>query len=146
MDFTGAKKFANRQMYQLFLLAHARIIWIRLWRYKWGDDFIEKPFNLSLTVTKIQALLRRTYDLTVNHNETTVRDCKLIIDEATLYYKEESVHLSFTELQIIKMLFDNQGKYVSRTALIEKCWESEHFIDDNTLAVNMTRLRKNLIL
>ncbi|AMG61952.1 response regulator transcription factor [Staphylococcus lugdunensis] len=109
-----------------------------------GDDFIEKPFNLSLTVTKIQALLRRTYDLTVNHNETTVRDCKLIIDEATLYYKEESVHLSFTELQIIKMLFDNQGKYVSRTALIEKCWESEHFIDDNTLAVNMTRLRKKL--
>lgn len=72
-----------------------------------------------MTITKIQALLRRTYDLTVNHNETTVRDCKLIIDEATLYYKEESVHLSFTELQIIKMLFDNQGKYVSRTALIE---------------------------
>ena len=109
-----------------------------------GDDFIEKPFNLSLTVAKIQALLRRTYDLAVSNNEIIVRDCKLIIDEATLYHNDESVQLSFTELQILHMLFRNEGKYVSRTALIEKCWESENFIDDNTLAVNMTRLRKKL--
>ena len=109
-----------------------------------GDDFIEKPFNLSLTVVKIQALLRRTYDLAVSNNEIIVRDCKLIIDEATLYHNDESVQLSFTELQILHMLFRNEGKYVSRTSLIEKCWESENFIDDNTLAVNMTRLRKKL--
>ncbi|BGE81411.1 response regulator transcription factor [Staphylococcus petrasii] len=109
-----------------------------------GDDFIEKPFNLSLTVAKIQALLRRTYDLAVSNNEIIVHDCKLIIDEATLYHNDESVQLSFTELQILHMLFRNEGKYVSRTALIEKCWESENFIDDNTLAVNMTRLRKKL--
>lgn len=111
-----------------------------------GDDFIEKPFNLSLTVAKIQALLRRTYDLAVSNNEIIVHDCKLIIDEATLYHNDESVQLSFTELQILHMLFRNEGKYVSRTALIEKCWESENFIDDNTLAVNMTRLRKKLQL
>lgn len=109
-----------------------------------GDDFIEKPFNLSLTVTKIQALLRRTYDLAVSNNEITVKDCKLVVDEATLYHEGESVQLSFTELQILNMLFRNEGKYVSRTALIEKCWESENFIDYNTLAVNMTRLRKKL--
>lgn len=112
-----------------------------------GDDFIEKPFNLSLTVTKIQALLRRTYDLAVSNNEITVKNCKLVVDEATLYHEDESVQsvqLSFTELQILNMLFRNEGKYVSRTALIEKCWESENFIDDNTLAVNMTRLRKKL--
>lgn len=109
-----------------------------------GDDFIEKPFNLSLTVTKIQALLRRTYDLAVSNNEITVKNCKLVVDEATLYHEGESVQLSFTELQILNMLFRNEGKYVSRTALIEKCWESENFIDDNTLAVNMTRLRKKL--
>lgn len=109
-----------------------------------GDDFIEKPFNLSLTVTKIQALLRRTYDLAVSNNEITVKDCKLVVDEATLYHEGESVQLSFTELQILNKLFRNEGKYVSRTALIEKCWESENFIDDNTLAVNMTRLRKKL--
>ncbi|PNZ70020.1 response regulator transcription factor [Staphylococcus croceilyticus] len=109
-----------------------------------GDDFIEKPFNLSLTVAKIQALLRRTYDLAVSNNEIIVHNCKLIIDEATLYHNDESVQLSFTELQILHMLFRNEGKYVSRTSLIEKCWESENFIDDNTLAVNMTRLRKKL--
>ena len=50
-----------------------------------GDDFIEKPFNLSLTIAKIQALLRRTYDLTVSNNEMTVKGCKLVVDEATLY-------------------------------------------------------------
>ncbi|HFE1863685.1 TPA: DNA-binding response regulator [Staphylococcus aureus] len=82
-----------------------------------GDDFIEKPFNLSLTIAKIQALLRRTYDLSVANDSLTVKGCTLILDE---------------------------DKYVSRTALIEKCWESENFIDDNTLAVNMTRLRKKL--
>ena len=109
-----------------------------------GDDFIEKPFNLSLTIAKIQALLRRTYDLTVSNNEMTVKGCKLVVDEATLYYNNDSVQLSFTELQILNKLFQNEGKYVNRTAIIEKCWESENFIDDNTLAVNMTRLRKKL--
>ena len=108
-----------------------------------GDDFIEKPFNLSLTIAKIQALLRRTYDLTVSNNEITVKGCKLVVDEATLYYNNDSVQLSFTELQILNKLFQNEGKYVNRTAIIEKCWESENFIDDNTLAVNMTRLRKS---
>ncbi|MCE5097082.1 response regulator transcription factor [Staphylococcus devriesei] len=109
-----------------------------------GDDFIEKPFNLSLTVAKIQALLRRTYDLAVSHNELTVQGCQLVMDKATLYHNDEAVQLSFTELQILQMLFRNEGKYVTRTSLIEKCWESENFIDDNTLAVNMTRLRKKL--
>ena len=110
-----------------------------------GDDFIEKPFNLSLTVAKIQALLRRTYDLSVSNDGLDVKGCKLILDEAKLVKDDDAVQLSLTELQILKMLFQNEGKYVSRTALIEKCWESENFIDDNTLAVNMTRLRKKLL-
>ena len=110
-----------------------------------GDDFIEKPFNLSLTVAKIQALLRRTYDLSIARDEIAVKGCKLIVDEAKLSKDNEHVQLSLTELQILKLLFQNENKYVSRTALIEKCWESENFIDDNTLAVNMTRLRKKLL-
>lgn len=109
-----------------------------------GDDFIEKPFNLSLTVAKIQALLRRTYDLAVSNDELNLKGCKLMIDEAKIVYHEETTQLSLTELQIIKLLFQNEGKFVNRTALIEKCWESENYIDDNTLAVNMTRLRKKL--
>ena len=98
-----------------------------------GDDFIEKPFNLSLTVAKIQALLRRTYDLSIARDEIAVKGCKLIVDEAKLSKDNEHVQLSLTELQILKLLFQNENKYVSRTALIEKCWESENFIDDNTL-------------
>lgn len=74
----------------------------------------------------------------------TVKGCTLILDEAKVVYQEQSIQLSLTELQILKLLFQNEDKYVSRTALIEKCWESENFIDDNTLAVNMTRLRKKL--
>ncbi|MCS5348751.1 response regulator transcription factor [Staphylococcus aureus] len=109
-----------------------------------GDDFIEKPFNLSLTIAKIQALLRRSYDLTVVNDTLIVKGCTLILDEAKVAYEGESIQLSLTELQILKLLFQNEDKYVSRTALIEKCWESENFIDDNTLAVNMTRLRKKL--
>lgn len=109
-----------------------------------GDDFIEKPFNLSLTIAKIQALLRRTYDLSVANDSMTVKGCTLILDEAKVVYQEQNIQLSLTELQILKLLFQNEDKYVSRTALIEKCWESENFIDDNTLAVNMTRLRKKL--
>ncbi|UTH14782.1 response regulator transcription factor [Macrococcus equipercicus] len=109
-----------------------------------GDDFIEKPFNMSVTISKIQALLRRTYDFTEARHDLTVGDCRLAADEAKLYREDASVGLTLTELQIVSLLFQRAGKFVSRNALIEKCWESEHFIDDNTLAVNMTRLRKKL--
>ena len=84
-------------------------------------------------------------DLSIARDEIAVKGCKLIVDEAKLSKDNEHVQLSLTELQILKLLFQNENKYVSRTALIEKCWESENFIDDNTLAVNMTRLRKKLL-
>lgn len=144
MVFIGVKKSEKHLMCQLYLLVPVLIIWTKLWQYKWGDDFIEKPFNLSLTIAKIQALLRRTYDLSVANDSMTVKGCTLILDEAKVVYQEQNIQLSLTELQILKLLFQNEDKYVSRTALIEKCWESENFIDDNTLAVNMTRLRKKL--
>ena len=65
-------------MYRLCLLVQEPTIWIKLWQFKWHDDFIEKPFNLSLTVTKIQALLRRTYDLAVSNNEVIVKIANLL--------------------------------------------------------------------
>ena len=147
MDFIGAKKCAKESNVPIMFISSRtdnmdQIMAIQMG----GDDFIEKPFNLSLTVAKIQALLRRTYDLSVSNDELDVKGCKLILDEAKLVKDDDAVQLSLTELQILKMLFQNEGKYVSRTALIEKCWESENFIDDNTLAVNMTRLRKSYYL
>ncbi|MVI28508.1 DNA-binding response regulator, partial [Staphylococcus aureus] len=98
-----------------------------------------QPFNMTVTITKIQALLRRTYDFTTQVNNLTVDDCELLLDAAKLKFNEETIDLTHTELQIMHSLFQNKGKFVSRNALIEKCWESEHFIDDNTLAVNITR-------
>ena len=97
-----------------------------------------------LTVAKIQALLRRTYDLSIARDEIAVKGCKLIVDEAKLSKDNEHVQLSLTELQILKLLFQNENKYVSRTALIEKCWESENFIDDNTLSKYDTITKKLL--
>ena len=109
-----------------------------------GDDFIEKPFNMSVTVSKIQAMLRRSYDFIEVKNELKVNNVLLNMGSAFVKVGDEEISLTNTELQIMTMLFQNKGVYVSRNALIEKCWESEFFIDDNTLAVNMTRLRKKL--
>ncbi|UEX90201.1 response regulator transcription factor [Staphylococcus ratti] len=109
-----------------------------------ADDFIEKPFNLSLTIMKIQALLRRAYDFKVEQTELNVKGCQLLVEKALLTYEGETVALTLTELQILQLLFLNEGQFVSRNALIEQCWQSENFIDDNTLAVNMSRLRKKL--
>ena len=109
-----------------------------------ADDFIEKPFNLNLTIMKIQALLRRSYDFKMEQTELHVRGCQLITEKALLTYQEKTVSLTLTELQILQLLFLNEGQFVSRNALIERCWQSENFIDDNTLAVNMSRLRKKL--
>lgn len=109
-----------------------------------GDDFIEKPFNMSVTVSKIQAMLRRSYDFIEVKNELKVNNVLLNMGSAFVKVGDEEISLTNTELQIMTMLFQNKDVYVSRNALIEKCWESEFFIDDNTLAVNMTRLRKKL--
>lgn len=109
-----------------------------------ADDFIEKPFNLNLTIMKIQALLRRSYDFKVEQTELNVKGCQLITEKALLTYQGQTVSLTLTELQILQLLFLNEDQFVSRNALIEQCWQSENFIDDNTLAVNMSRLRKKL--
>ncbi|UXU57391.1 response regulator transcription factor [Staphylococcus agnetis] len=109
-----------------------------------ADDFIEKPFNLKLTIMKIQALLRRSYDFKVEQSQLHVKGCDLIVDKAMLTYQDQTLSLTLTELQILQQLFINEDHYVSRNTLIEQCWQSENFIDDNTLAVNMSRLRKKL--
>lgn len=109
-----------------------------------GDEYIEKPFDMSVTISKIQALLRRSYDFVTPSTEYTVGEAVLNIEEAKLYHSNDEINLTHTELQILTLLFQNPNQFVSRNAIIERCWESEQFIDDNTLAVNMTRLRKKL--
>lgn len=109
-----------------------------------GDGFIEKPFDMNVTLSEIQALLRRTYDFSPRSTVLVVAGASLSIEASKVMFYDKEVVLTFTELQILKTLFYNKNEYVSRNELIEVCWDSEHFIDDNTLAVNMTRLRKKL--
>src|SRR5690606_37789007 len=109
-----------------------------------ADDFISKPFDLTVAVAKIQALLRRTYDFNDSDNYHKFNRAVLKPGESKLYYDSHEVDLTRTELKILQQLFMQKGEYVMREEMMIKLWEDESFIDDNTLAVNMARLRKKL--
>lgn len=109
-----------------------------------ADDYVTKPIDLEVLVTKIQAILRRTYDYTVIQTTFSYDGILLNPDAATLTYKGESVYLTHTEIQMIKILIQQAGSYVSRDEILDLCWKNDQFIDDNTLAVNMSRIRKKL--
>ncbi len=109
-----------------------------------ADDYICKPIDLGITVAKIQALLRRTYEMNTDFDSLVYKDLSLNISKSCLYYVEKVIELTFTELQIMSELMKHPEQYISKNKLIETCWKNEQFIDDNTLAVNMTRLRKKL--
>ncbi len=109
-----------------------------------GDDFIEKPFNMNIVISKIQALIRRTYEFNEDLNELKKGKYNLSLDTMMFTYNEKSIELTHTEYLIMQLLLQNLNHFVSRNSLIERCWESSHFIDDNTLAVNIARLRKKL--
>jgi len=109
-----------------------------------ADDFISKPFDLTVAVAKIQALLRRTYDFNQESAYLTYKDAYLDLKKMTVKYEEEEIKLTKTEFQILEQLFRNGNAIVSRDDLMIHLWEDESFIDDNTLAVNIARLRKKL--
>lgn len=109
-----------------------------------GDDFIEKPFNMNVVISKIQALIRRTYEFNEDLNELKKGKYSLSLDTMMFTYNEKSIEFTHTEYLIMQLLLQNLNHFVSRNSLIERCWESSHFIDDNTLAVNIARLRKKL--
>lgn len=109
-----------------------------------GDDFIEKPFDMHVLTAKVQAILRRTYALKSQINVIDHGGVVLNLSDATVTYGGKKIELSRNEYKIFQMLLERAGKIVSRDDIIEALWESESFIDDNTLTVNMTRLRKKL--
>lgn len=109
-----------------------------------ADDFIQKPFSLTVVIAKVQALLRRTYDYAESEHYLSAEDVILKPNDSTLSYGDDTVELTKNETQILDVLFRNKGNFVSRDEIITKLWESESFIDDNTLAVNISRLRKKL--
>ena len=109
-----------------------------------GDDFIAKPFDLSVLMAKVQALLRRSYDFAVGTATLEHRGALLNTDDNTLSYQGQDIPLTKNEYRIILCLMENRGKVVSREKLMEKLWETDQFVDENTLTVNVNRLRKKL--
>ena len=109
-----------------------------------GDDFVAKPFDLTVLTAKIQALLRRSYDFA---GQTRIMEhCGVILNlaDATLLYEGETLELSKNEYRIILTLLERTGSVVSRETLMEKLWATDSFVDENTLTVNVARLRKRL--
>ena len=109
-----------------------------------GDDFITKPYDLNVVVAKVQALLRRTYDFTDNTSTIEHNGGVLNLNDQTFMYNNNKVELTKNEYRILQCLLENVGKVVSRDSIMEKLWEDEAFVDDNTLTVNVTRLRRKL--
>lgn len=109
-----------------------------------GDDFIAKPFDLDVLTVKIQAMLRRSYDFIGQSSILEHKGAMLNLTEATLHYNEEKLELTKNELRILQVLLENKDKVVSRDILMTKLWESDSYVDENTLSVNVNRLRKKL--
>ena len=109
-----------------------------------GDDFIAKPIDMGVLIAKIQAVLRRTCDFTASVSIIEHKGLILNTENNTLTYKGENIDLTKNEYRIIHVLMTNRDKVVSREKLMEKLWESDSFVDENTLTVNVNRLRKKL--
>ncbi len=109
-----------------------------------GDDFISKPFDLEVLAAKIQALLRRTYDFGAAAPLLGCRGAVLDTGDNTLRYEGRSLELSRNEYRILQVLLEQKGRTVSRDTLMRKLWETDSFVDENTLTVNMARLRRKL--
>lgn len=109
-----------------------------------GDDFIAKPFDFSVLLAKVQAMLRRTYAFAGQTNLLEYRGVILNLSNTSLEINGESVELTKNEFRILQLLFERRGDIVTREEIMKHLWDGDCFVDDNTLAVNMVRLRKKL--
>ena len=110
-----------------------------------ADDFVQKPFHLEVLLAKVQALLRRTYDYQEQSTELIHWNGAIIdYDRATIEFKNKNIDLTKNELYILKILVKSCNQIVSRDELMRKLWDDERFVNDNTLTVNVNRLRQRL--
>mgnify|MGYP000902477633 FL=1 len=109
-----------------------------------GDDFIAKPFDLHVLTAKVGALLRRTYSFQGQVHVLELGGVVLNLNDATLAYRDRKIELTRNEFKMLQLLMENAGRVVSREEMMQRLWESDQFIDDNTLTVNITRLRRKL--
>ena len=109
-----------------------------------ADDFIAKPFDMSVLMAKINAMLRRTYDFTGISPVLEHRGAVMNTGDNTLTFEGKEIPLSKNEYRILLTLLENKGSVVSRERLMERLWQTDSFVDENTLTVNVGRLRKKL--
>ena len=110
-----------------------------------ADDYIQKPFNLDVLVAKVQALLRRTYSYGDTISDVIEwNGAVLDLKKGSLHYNDREIHLTKNEFFILRLLLEERGKIVSREELMRRLWEDEKFVSDNTLSVNITRIRTKL--
>ena len=109
-----------------------------------GDDFIQKPFDLTVLTAKVQAMLRRTYEFSREQAELALGGGALRLNDDVFVKGDRRLELTRNEFRILEMLLENRGRIVSRDALMERLWSTDSFVDENTLSVNVNRLRRKL--
>jgi DNA-binding response OmpR family regulator len=110
-----------------------------------GDDYIEKPFSMDLLIAKVSAILRRAYSYSDQAlNVLQYKDMVLNLEKLQVLYGEREIELTRNECRILALLIRNHGNLVTRARMIKDLWEDESFVDENTLTVNVNRLRRKL--
>ncbi|PRT33872.1 response regulator transcription factor [Bacillus wiedmannii] len=109
-----------------------------------ADDFITKPYNTEILLARITNILKRTYRSSKTSNMLSYMDFHLNLSNASVIYKDQAIELTKNEVKILSYLINNKGNIVKREFLMEHLWKSDYFVDDGTLTVNVTRLRKKL--
>ncbi|MEW9077052.1 response regulator transcription factor [Terrisporobacter glycolicus] len=109
-----------------------------------ADDFVTKPYNTQILMARISALLKRSGLTTANSSILTYEDFQLNLSNATITYNDKEIELTKNEVKILSYLINHKGEIVSRELLMEYLWSTDYFVDDSTLTVNITRLRKKL--
>lgn len=111
-----------------------------------GDDFVQKPFDLDVLVAKVSALLRRNYTYQDENLQFTHRNLIFNVSNSSIQHGQQSIELSRNEFIILQVMMRNIGKIISRENLMQALWNDEQFIDDNTLTVNVNRLRRKIAM
>ena len=108
-----------------------------------ADDFITKPYNTQILLARINSVLKIVYSKEVQES-MVYKDLVLNLSNGTISYKDNTLNLTKNEIKILSYLIKNKGKIISRENLMEYLWNDDFFVDDNTLSVNITRLRKKI--
>lgn len=109
-----------------------------------ADDFITKPFDMEILIAKIRALLRRSYDFVKEIDFIQHKELELNLSEMIVSYNGQNEVLTKNEFKILELLLRNKGSVVTRESIMDRLWQSDEYIDDNTLSVNVARLRLKL--